>query len=123
MKTVVLSNENGDLRRRKGTVKGRNCSQWSVVSVESRRPPDEVGAREAVPPRGIEGRATRRESAAPWDAASDTTKSQRRNPRYFSTTVIAGVALVLLMKTSLLPEMRMAVVPVPKVPVPFGGTE
>jgi hypothetical protein len=42
---------------------------------------------------------------------------------YFSTTVIVGVVLALLMKTSLFPEMRIAVVPLPKVPVPFGKTE
>jgi hypothetical protein len=42
---------------------------------------------------------------------------------YFSTTVIVGLALVLLMKTSLFPEMRIAVVPLPTLPTPFAGKE
>jgi len=42
---------------------------------------------------------------------------------YFSTTVIVGLVLVLLMNTNLLPEIRIAVVPVPRFPTPFAGKE
>jgi hypothetical protein len=42
---------------------------------------------------------------------------------YFSTTVIVGFALVLLMNTILFPEIRIAVVLVPKFPAPFAEIE
>jgi hypothetical protein len=42
-----------------------------------------------------------------------------RHSVYFSTTVIVGLVLVLLIKTSLLPEIRTAVVPLPTLPTPF----
>ena len=63
-----------------------------------------------------------------WGIGKDHTLDRRfdfagRSLCYFSTTVIVGVVLVLLMKTRLFPEMRIAVVPVPKVPVPSAATE
>ena len=42
---------------------------------------------------------------------------------YFSATVIVGFALVLLINTNLLSEIRIAVVPLPTLPVPFAETE
>jgi hypothetical protein len=48
---------------------------------------------------------------------------QRCHSSYFSTTVIVGLVLLLLMNTSLFPEIRIAVVPLPTFPTPFAGKE
>jgi len=42
---------------------------------------------------------------------------------YFSTTVIAGFGSVVLMYAILVPEIRIAVVPLPRLPLPFAPKE
>jgi hypothetical protein len=72
-------------------------------------------------------RRAREPSPALYEPCNGRNKASRRASRlpssYFSTTVIVGLVLMLLMKTSLLPEIRIAVVPLPTLPTPLAGKE